>query len=359
VGIGAIWLLIATLLGAGQPVLNTQPNAVLGVHGNQLVSRGHVVRLLGVQPQGLESNCLTKGLDYFEGPHDQSAADAIKGWGANTVRVPINESCWLGAQGTRSDPTAYRNAVTDWVKLLLHNGLFVVIDSHTATDGTIPADALPMPDMSAVNLWQSLAQTFQSSAGVVFDLYNEPYGVSWSCWRDGCQVPAAGSPVAHQSYLSPGLQALIDVVRISGAHQPIMLGGLQWANDNSGWAGNAPTDPDNQLIVSEHTYGASPTNEASPCEGSCRATLAQLAATHPVVTGELGEVDCGHDYIDDYMSWADAHGIGYIGGAFNAIADGSYQCESPALLADYAYPDPAPSPYGVGLRDHLRALAGL
>lgn len=357
-GIGIIVALIASLLGTAQPVRNVAPNPTLGVHGNHLVSHGKVVRLLGVQPQGLESNCLFAGRGYFDGPHNLAMIQAIKGWGANTVRLPLNESCWLGTQGT-GDPSGYQNAVVAWVKLLVQHNLFVVIDNHVATDGTVPADQLPMPDMSSIALWTSLANTFKSTNGVIFDLYNEPYGVSWACWRDGCQVPAGTFPVHYASYQSPGLQALIDVVRIAGADQPILMGGLQWANNNTAWQANAPTDPDDQLIVSEHTYGPSPTNTASPCEDTCRAVLVRLAATHPVVTGELGEVDCAHGYIDDYMDWADQHGIGYIGGAFNAIAPGSYQCDSPALLDDYALPDPTPSPFGIGLRDHLRALAGL
>ncbi|HVY09623.1 MAG TPA: cellulase family glycosylhydrolase [Mycobacteriales bacterium] len=355
---------LAALLGAAPttaatavPAGRTSANPVLGVHGNKLLSHGRAVRLIGVQPQGLESNCLSPGLSYFEGPHNQKAVDAIKGWGANTVRIPINSSCWLG--DVRGTGAPYRKAVVRWVKLFRANGVFVVIDNHTATDGTIPADNLPMPDMRAVALWHSIGKAFTSTSGVVFDLYNEPHLVSWSCWRDGCQIPAGADPVRHGAYRTPGLQALVDALRSTGANQPILLGGLDWSNDNHRWARYAPHDPLHQLIVSEHVYGPSPTNDAAPCGASCKADLLRLAKAHPVVFGELGEVDCKHGYVDRFMAWADHHHIGYIGGAWNAIRPGSYQCESPALLQNYDYPDPRPSRYGIGFRTHMRKLAGL
>jgi hypothetical protein len=32
----------------------------------------------------------------------------------------------------------------------------------------------------------------------------------------------------------------------------------------------------------------------------------------PVVTGELAQGHCAHDFIDPYMTWADAHGVSYL-----------------------------------------------
>ena len=45
-------------------------------------------------------------------------------------------------------------------------------------------------------------------------------------------------------------------------------------------------------------------------------------AASPVVFGELGETDCGDGYIDAMMGWADAHGIGYLGWAWDATSRG-------------------------------------
>jgi hypothetical protein len=51
------------------------------------------------------------------------------------------------------------------------------------------------------------------------------------------------------------------------------------------------------------------------------------------------------------MPFADRHGISYLGWSWN-VAD----CEGePALITSY---DGTPTPFGIGLRDHLRALHG-
>jgi len=68
------------------------------------------------------------------------------------------------------------------------------------------------------------------------------------------------------------------------------------------------------------------------------------------VTGELGENDCGHAYIDQYMSWADLHGISYLAWTWD-----TWDCANgPALITDYTG---TPTAFGAGFRDHLAALA--
>ncbi len=57
---------------------------------------------------------------------------------------------------------------------------------------------------------------------------------------------------------------------------------------------------------------------------------------------------CAHGYIDDFMSFADANGISYLGWAWDAVAPGAWQCDTgPALITNY---DGTPTAYGVGLR---------
>jgi endoglucanase len=81
-------------------------------------------------------------------------------------------------------------------------------------------------------------------------------------------------------------------------------------------------------------------------EACWSANVGPVAARVPVVTGELGEDDCAHGYVDRYLTWADAKGISYLGWSWNVM-----DCEDgPALISDYKG---TPTAYGVGLRDHL------
>src|SRR5438132_1371292 len=142
--------------------------------------------------------------------------------------------------------------------------------------------------VNAPSFWTSVATFFKSDPAVRFYLYIEPHDVTWACWLNGCTSP--GSQTA-------GMQSLVTAVRATGATQPIMLGGLAWSNDLSGWSANRPSDPANALVVSFHNYNF------NVCDPTCwNTTVAPLAAQVPVVTGELGESDCAHAYIDPYMA---------------------------------------------------------
>ena len=143
------------------------------------------------------------------------------------------------------------------------------------------------------------------------------------------------------------MQALVNAVRTTGAKQPIMVGGLAWSSDLSGWLASAPLDPERQLVASFHLYNFS----ACHVRACWNATVARVARTVPVVTGELAENDCRHGFIDRYMRWADVHHVSYLGWTWD-----TWNCRSgPALIKDYRG---TPTAFGVGFRDHLRAVRG-
>jgi hypothetical protein len=59
------------------------------------------------------------------------------------------------------------------------------------------------------------------------------------------------------------MSQLVTAIRAGGAAQPIMLGGLNYSNDLSGWLAHEPSD--SQLVVSWHNY---------PGQDSCGYTTA-------------------------------------------------------------------------------------
>ena len=111
------------------------------------------------------------------------------------------------------------------------------------------------------------------------------------------------------------MQTLVNTVRATGATQPILLGGLNFADDLTGWLANEPTDPLGQLAASFHNY------QGEPCDNqTCwDATIKSVADHVPVVTGEFAEdnylaTGCkatpGASTFDSrYMNWADSAGI--------------------------------------------------
>lgn len=331
-------------------------SAPTGLHvvGNQIEDGvGHVLVPRGADRMGTEYACRAQGATSdFDGPVDQASVSAMLTWDINIVRVPLNEDCWLGINGEPANgktAVQYQTDIINWVNLLNQNGMIVILDLHWNNSGTSASlTQEPMPDLDhAPAFWTSVATTFKGNSSVIFDLYNEPYTTSWSCWKNG-STAAAASPCADVPFAVAGMQTLINTVRATGATNILMLGGLAYANDLSGWLANEPTDPNNNLMASTHIYNFNVCSTVS-----CWSTqIAPVAAKVPVLAGEIGENDCAHSFIDALMPWLDSENIGYLAWTWTVVTGG---CSSgPVLITDYTG---TPTGYGVGLHDHLLALA--
>ncbi|HLX89300.1 MAG TPA: cellulase family glycosylhydrolase, partial [Acidimicrobiales bacterium] len=317
------------------------PTVTVKVVGNHLVNgQGQPIRLIGVDRSGTEFACVQEW-GIFDGPSDANSVAAMAAWHVNAVRVPLNEDCWLGINGVSSayGGAAYRQAIENYVQELHAAGLVAIVDLHwNAPGATLATGQMDMADADhSVAFWSSVAATFRPDPGVVFDLYNEPRNISWSCWRNGCN---------DNGLQTAGMQQMLAAVRETGATQPVMAGGLNWAGDLSGWLANEPNDPLHQLVASVHVYNYSQCNTQS-CWSS---TIGPVAAAVPLVSGEIGETDCASAFITSYMRWADSVGVSYLGWTWN-----TWSCTAgPALISSY---NGTSTTFGSGFQAHLAAMA--
>ena len=303
------------------------PAPRLRVSGNKIVTpEGKPYRLLGVDRSSGEYACVQGKGQWDGGPVDQASVDAMKTWNIHAVRVPLNEECWLGVNGTPSGAT-YQQGVKAYVNLLVANGINVILDLHWTSgaysngpdwhckDATATCQK-PMPDAEyAPRFWTGVANAFKGNDAVVFDLFNEPYPdlpaewnktLGWQCLRDG--GTCAGLP-----YAAAGMQDLVDAVRATGATNLIMVGGLEWANDMREWLAYKPADPLNNIAASWHAYSFNACATASCWDTQ----IAPLAQQVPVVLGEFGQDNCGYDYMDTLMRWSAAHGLSHLAWTWN------------------------------------------
>jgi aryl-phospho-beta-D-glucosidase BglC (GH1 family) len=261
-------------------------------------------------------------------------------WRINAVRLPLNEDCWLGINGAPIGYSSarYRAAIHAYVDRLHMAGLYVILDLHWSAPGKTQASGQqPMADLDhAPTFWSSVAQSFKADPAVVFDLYNEPYGISWPCWRNGCVLP--------EGWRTAGMQTLVDAVRSTGARQPIIVTGPGWGNDLSFWLQYRPHDPANQLVAGFHAYNSLGCISVACWNQGVRA----VAHSVPVVATEIGELDCSHTFIDRFMSWADSAGVSYLGWGWNPSG-----CRAPALIRSWGGQSTG---FGEGLRSHLYKL---
>jgi hypothetical protein len=332
----------------------------LHVSGNRIVTAdGTPYRLLGVNRSGGEFACI-QGNGIWDGPMDQTSVTAMRTWKVRSVRVPLNEQCWLGVSPVQSQfgGTTYQNAVITYVKLLIANGITPIVEMHwnfgqytgpSAGCNDVNATCQkPMPDAQyAPSFWTGVANAFKGNDAVVFDLFNEPYvdratgnaTTAWTCWRDGGTCPGV-------SYQVAGFQSLVNSVRSAGATNIIMIGGLAYSNDLTQWLAFKPSDPLNNLAAFAHIY-----NFNSCANTSCfDSQLAPVAAQVPLSLTEIGENDCAHSFVDTVMSWADSHNVGYLGWTWN-----TWDCSSgPALITNY---DGTPTSFGQGVKAHLATVS--
>jgi hypothetical protein len=371
----------------------------ISISGNHFVNgAGQTIRLLGVDHASSEYACVD-GFGYNDGHQDDADAAAIAAWNANAVRIPLNEDCWLGINGqpnNSQDPgetltaAGYQQAVEAYVNALNAHGIYAILDLHWTAPGTqVAEEQQPMPDNDhSPAFWQSVASTFKDNPAVVFDVFNEPYDptdprsgsdqdpqdqVTWNCWDTGTENgPEGGAPCTTSAYDAnevktvpyrvAGLQTLLNAIRAAGATQPVLTGGLDYANDLTQWATHAPDDPLNQEAASFHNYQGKSCDNAT-CWSS---SIAAVAADVPVVTGEFDEDNFDNSscvnktpstFDTDYTNWADSQGVSYLAWGWEVLSAqeiSDQECSAFYLTSD---PGGAPAaPNGTAVHDHLLTL---
>ena len=125
-------------------------------------------------------------------------------------------------------------------------------------------------------------------------------------------------------------------------YDEMMIGGLEYSNDLSQWLQFKPSDPTGNLMAFAHVY-----NFNACVSSSCwDSNWGPVAAAVPLTLSEIGENDCNSSFINTVMSWADAHGVGYLGWTWN-----NWDCSSgPSLITDYTG---TATNFGAGFKAHL------
>lgn len=322
-----------------------KPVTAVRVSGTALTdTAGRRVELRGVNRSGSEYDC-QQGGGVFSGPTDVASIDLLRSWNVNTVRIPLNEHCWIGNMdwAPTSSGTAYRNSVTAYANRLAANGIRSILDLHFTGPTEIWGEqSREMPNTTfSVPFWKSVATKFAGNPAVLYEPYNEPHDVSVACWRDGCTMPGG--------WQAAGYQQLVDTIRATGAKQPIIVNGLDWGHDMSPLLTAMPRDPAKALVAGQHLY-----NFKNCVTATCwSARFAPVAAKMPLVAEEIGVNDCSTAMPLAFMTWMDANGgDGYAFWNFGVTGcpDGA-QYGGSALISNW---DGTRTPYGDAIRKHYR-----
>jgi endoglucanase len=280
---------------------------------------------------------------------------SMVGWGANVVRIALNQDFWLS--GAALNDPAYPATVDQAVKWAEAAGLDVILDLHwsdagdltvTATDVQGPghSNQQEMADVNSIEFWKEVANAYKGDGHVLFELYNEPNGISWDVWLNG-------GPAGH--YMAAGMQQLYDAVRGTGANNIVIAGGLSWAYDLSAVGPTGSYVHGYNVMYATHPYASS--DAPSGWEGS----FGHLATTDfaPVIVTEFGDgrAQCTGAYDQTLIAFANNHVSWTAWAWFPDVTPADPEgCRFPSLIVDWAG---TPSVQGAVVKAALRSSAGL
>ena len=331
----------------------SSPPPALTTSGNAILANGEPFTFHGVNRDSLTWGTSNWSGCGGDGHFTAADFDRIAAWKVTAVRLPLSQANWLGR---RCDAQSYMQMVDAAVAKANARGMYAILDLHwsdvggqSPCDANCPSGQQPMPDADSRIFWAQVAQRYANRPGVIFNLYNEPHDVPWSCWRNGgCQLQSSqfangGSQV---TYTAVGMQELYDIVRATGASNLVLVAGLDWAYDLSGVGAGYALNGTN-IAYDTHVYVAWHSTTAD-----WDAHFGDLAATKPVTATEFGSADCSTTYTAPLLDYFQARGIGWTIWSWNAPGS----CEQPSVLASH---DGTPlAGQGQLIYDRLAALAG-
>lgn len=329
----------------GQAVNSATLVAPFHTSGNQILdANGNPVSFRGVNYTDL----LSVPSSSSPAPIEHEFAEA-RAWGANLVRIALNEALWLPTSCTyNSGYEAQVDNVVNWVTSL---GMLAVLNlEYNAPILCQQGGQQEMADNpGSYDFWQQVASRYGGNPLVAFDLYNEPHNISNAVWLDGGQATDG-----MLTYEAAGMQGLYNTVRATGTQDLVFVSGNNWSN-------SVPSTlvSGSNIVYSAHAYTC-PTNPPPNCStpnyydpSSILDNWVGISASVPVVVGEFGWPDPNDaTYNGNVIAFAHAHGWGWNALAWNRSSNDKFALVSQAPGTGTWQPTASGMPV-------LSALAGL
>jgi hypothetical protein len=220
---------------AQTPTLPThvEGNKIVDSSGQILILRGVQVPCFASQPAGAWS-----GYTIWNQQDIINELDAIKSWGANTIRLQIAIEYWKYNLNTPNLAITNRDAIKLVAQLAAQRGMYVILTGYSVKGSSNGGqqDPLPYPPFQTspgassviankqdfVYWWNNVASELKNYPNLMFEIWNEPtlrpFGLS-----------TITANTVQTEYFTV-VQEVINSIRTTGAMQPILT---QW--DYSTW----------------------------------------------------------------------------------------------------------------------------
>ena len=324
----------------------------LTVSGNTLLHGGSCAKLRGVDCDGLEFSNTGEGPPGGNGGNTTTmASEAVTAWHSTIIRLPLNQDFWFGCGG--ANQANYQGYVSSVVNYCSGQGVYVILDLHWS--GESSAASAPcgggwgnaantkqqaMADANGVTFWSSVAAAYANNPAVIFDLYNEPYDQGndnpGTTDTTGYNTWLKGGTLGGASFSTPGMQALLNAVRATGANNVCLLGGLHWCANLAGLPASSVTNTGNGVMFAAHIYG---TNDGFSSTNWTTDVPTALTNSYPVFVGEYGpDATCPpssgdmSSFDSGFFTWI-MNTSGIVGATAWSLTSGS----CPDLISDWNF----------------------
>ncbi|WTO38580.1 cellulase family glycosylhydrolase [Streptomyces achromogenes] len=203
----------------------------------------------------------THGIQWFAKCYNNAALDALaKDWKSDLLRVAM----YVQEDGYETDPAGFTSRVNSLVDMAEARGMYALIDFHTLTPGD------PNYNLDrAKTFFASVAARNAAKKNVIYEIANEPNGVSWT---------------AIKNYA----EQVIPVIRAADPDAVVIVGTRGWSSlgvsdgSNETEVVNNPVNATN-IMYTFHFYAASH-------KDNYRATVSRAASKLPLFVTEFGTV---------------------------------------------------------------------
>ncbi|GAA3130972.1 hypothetical protein GCM10010466_22010 [Planomonospora alba] len=273
----------------------------------------------------------THGIQWFPKCYTDASLNALADdWKADLFRI----SMYVQEGGYETDPAAFTEQVNKYVDMATARGLYAIIDFHTLTPGD------PNHNLArAKTFFASVAARNADKDNVIYEIANEPNGVSWA---------------SIKSYA----EQVIPVIRAADPDAVVIVGTRAWSSlgvsegSNETEIVNNPVDADN-IMYAFHFYAASHKDDY-------RAVVSRAAAKLPLFVSEFGTVTAsGNGQVDlastaAWLDMLDQLKIGYANWTYSDAPESSAAFKPGTCAGGTFAGTGVLNPSGVYIRDRIR-----
>lgn len=259
---------LANYLGTGTSPFPDAPIATPSTHqlktngANIVDEKGQTIILKGVVRPSLEWNPQGQFLsvDDIKKMHE---------WGANVVRLDLNQNYWFQSESVTLKGS-YKQIINAIVYYATQNHMAVILDLHWTENG----HQNPMANKDSIRFWKEVASDYKAFGTVIFELFNEPYGVDKSVWLNGDNQYA-------------GYQELYNAVRSIGATNLVIVNGLDYGYDLS-FVNDSFKVNGQDIVYGSHPYNEKGNTNYTGPGGSFDNNFQGVKGKYPLIFTEFG-----------------------------------------------------------------------